>query len=101
MAIPSYAFLKLKITRPAGVITMEAKAQWVLDCKKNNIELTATVVAATKLKEMCLSALPSLANPAMPSTSGTFKAAKDAKAIQVNDEDLTKTVQVRAGLSPK
>jgi hypothetical protein len=34
MAILSYTYLKLKIPRPAGVITMEARAQQVLDCER-------------------------------------------------------------------
>jgi hypothetical protein len=33
MTIPSYAYLKLKILGLAGVITVEAKAQRVLDCE--------------------------------------------------------------------
>jgi hypothetical protein len=33
MAIPSYAYLKLKILGHANVITMEARAQWALDCE--------------------------------------------------------------------
>jgi hypothetical protein len=33
MAIPSYAYLKLKIHGPAGVITVEVKTQRVLDCE--------------------------------------------------------------------
>jgi hypothetical protein len=33
MAIPSYAYLKPKIPRPAGIITVEAKMQRVLDYK--------------------------------------------------------------------
>jgi hypothetical protein len=32
MAISSYAYLKLKILRPASVVTMEAKAKQDLDC---------------------------------------------------------------------
>jgi hypothetical protein len=39
MVIPSYASLKLKILRPIGVITMEVKTQWVLDCEQSGIEL--------------------------------------------------------------
>jgi hypothetical protein len=31
MAIFRYTYLKLKIPRPTGVITMDAKAQWALD----------------------------------------------------------------------
>jgi hypothetical protein len=38
---PSYAYLKLKIPGPAGIITVEAKAQQALDCEKNNIELAS------------------------------------------------------------
>jgi hypothetical protein len=33
MVIPSYAYLKLKILGHASVITMEARAQWALDCE--------------------------------------------------------------------
>jgi hypothetical protein len=81
MAIPSYAYLKLKISRPAKIITVEAKAQRALDCEQNNIELAVIVIAAAELKELCLNASPSLATLAMPSTSGTFKAAEDAKVV--------------------
>jgi hypothetical protein len=33
MAIPSYAYLKLKISGPVGISTVEAKAQRALDCE--------------------------------------------------------------------
>jgi hypothetical protein len=33
MAIPNYAYLKLKIPGPTGFITMEAKTRWALDCE--------------------------------------------------------------------
>jgi hypothetical protein len=33
MAIPRYAYLKLKIPGPADVITVQAKAQRALDCE--------------------------------------------------------------------
>jgi hypothetical protein len=51
MAIFSYSYLKLKIPRPTGVITVEAKTQQVLDCEQNSIELAA---AATGLRELSL-----------------------------------------------
>jgi hypothetical protein len=34
-------------------------------------------------------------------SSGTFKAAKDAKAVQIDADDPAKTVQIGAGLNPK
>jgi hypothetical protein len=54
MAIPSYAYLKLKISGPTGLITVEAKTQRALDCEWDNIELAATAVAMTKLRELSL-----------------------------------------------
>jgi hypothetical protein len=53
MAIPSYAYLKLKIVGLTDVITEEAKAQWVLDCERNNIELVIAIVTATELRDLC------------------------------------------------
>jgi hypothetical protein len=54
MVIPSYAYLKLKIPGPAGVITVEAKTYRALECEHNIIELATFAVDATKLRELCL-----------------------------------------------
>jgi hypothetical protein len=98
MTIPSYAYLELKIPGPTGVITVKAKTQWALDYKQNSIEL-ATAMA--ELRELCLGTPPSSTSPAMPSLSNAFKAAEDAKAVQIDTEDLVKTILIVAGLSPK
>jgi hypothetical protein len=37
----------------------------------------------------------------MPSSSSTFKAAEDPKAVQINIEDPAKIIQIGAGLNPK
>jgi hypothetical protein len=81
MAIPSYAYLMLKIPGPTGIITVEAKAQKALYCKSDNVELIAAAVATAELKELCFNAQPSLSDPAMPSTSDTFQATEDTKAV--------------------
>jgi hypothetical protein len=52
MAIPSYAYLKLKKSRPAGVITVEAKTQRALDYEQDSIELATVAVAVIKLREL-------------------------------------------------
>jgi hypothetical protein len=49
MAIPSYAYLKLKIPGSTGIITVEAKAKRELDCEQDNIELVAGMVATAEL----------------------------------------------------
>jgi hypothetical protein len=101
MAIPSYAYLKFKILGPIGVITVEAKMQQALDCKQDIIELAATAVPTTKLRELGLwipTMPPSLA---MPMTFGVFKTDEDAKAIQIDAGDPDKTMQIGASLDPK
>jgi hypothetical protein len=59
------------------------------------------VVTTTELKELCLSAPSSLTNPTKPSMSDTLKVAKDAEVVQIDNEELAKTVQIGVGLSPK
>jgi hypothetical protein len=54
MAIPSYAYLKLKIPGPARVITVEAMTQRALDYEQSSIELPTAVVAAPKLRELSI-----------------------------------------------
>jgi hypothetical protein len=66
MAIPSYVYLKLKISGPTDIITVEAKAQRALECEQDSIELATIMVAAAKRKEMCLNMQPSLVDLARP-----------------------------------
>jgi hypothetical protein len=101
MAIPSYTYLKLKIPGPTSVITVEAKTQRVLDCEQNSFEQATTTVVVAKLWESCLCVPPPSADPAMPALSSTFKAAEDAKVVQIDAEDPTKTFQIGASLNPK
>jgi hypothetical protein len=101
MAIPSYAYLKLKIPGPTGIITMEAKAQRVLGCEQNNIELATTIIAAAELRELCLRVPLASTDPAKPSWFSAFKVAKGAKAMQIDTEGPSKTIHFGAGLNPK
>jgi hypothetical protein len=94
MAIPSYAYLKLKIPGHASVITVEAKTQWALDCEQNNIELAAATVVVGELRGMCLWVPPNFVRPAMPNSSSAFKVAENAKAVQIDTKDPAKTVQI-------
>jgi hypothetical protein len=101
MAIPSYAYLKIKIPGPIGVFTMEAKTQRVLDCEQNNIELATATVIVVELRELSLQESPASTGPAMPPSSGAFKAAEDGMVMQIDAKDPTKTVQIGDGLIPK
>jgi hypothetical protein len=58
-------------------------------------------IAVAELKELCLHVPPPSTGPAITSLSSTFKAAEDAKAVQINAEGPAKTFQIGAGLNPK
>jgi hypothetical protein len=101
MAISNYAYLKLKIPRSVGVITVEARARQVLDCEQSSIELAAAIVVVAELRELSLQLPMTPLNPVMPPTSRVFKVDEDAKAVPINPENPTKTVQIVASLDPK
>jgi hypothetical protein len=92
MAIPSYAYLKLKISGPVGVITIEARMQRALDCKKDSIELATAAVITAKLRELSLRVPMPPLGLALPSTSSIFNMDEDAKAVHICTGDLAKTV---------
>jgi hypothetical protein len=50
MAIPSYVYLKFKISGPTSIITVEAKAQWAVHYEQDSIELATVAVTTTELK---------------------------------------------------
>jgi hypothetical protein len=59
------------------------------------------MVAATELREWSLQELSSLTDLAMPPSSNAFKAVEDAKAMQIDAKDPTRTIQIGADLNPK
>jgi hypothetical protein len=66
MAIPSYAYLKLKILGSIGAITIEAKARQALGYEQSSIKLAATAVVVAELRELSLHLLVTPLNPGMP-----------------------------------
>jgi hypothetical protein len=97
MAITSYAYLKLQILGPTGVITVEAKAQRALDCEQNSLVLAAAV----ELREFSPQEPTKPLSLVMLPMSGIFKMDEDAKAARIDAGDLAKTVQIGACLDPK
>jgi hypothetical protein len=71
---------------------VEAKSQRALDYEQNTIELVTATVTMGKLRELCLRVHPPSPGLAMPASSSAFKAVEDAKAVQIDVGDPTKTV---------
>jgi hypothetical protein len=101
MAIPSYAYLELKIPGPTGVITVKAKAWQALDCEQSSLKLAAAVVTTAELRELNLRAPATPPSPWMPPIPGIFKMGEDARAVQIDIDNPTKTMQIGASLDPK
>jgi hypothetical protein len=80
---------------------MEAKTQRVLDCKQDNIELADAVVTTTELRGLSLRIPTAPSTLSMPMASSVFKTDEDAKAMQINAGDPTKTMQIEACLDLK
>jgi hypothetical protein len=61
---------------------------------------TATVTTA-ELRELCLRIPPPSIDLSMYASSSVFKAVEDVKAMQIDAEHPTMTVQIGASLNPK
>ena len=49
MAIPNYTYLKLKIPRPNGVITVSSAFSHAFTCDREHFELAIAVINSSKL----------------------------------------------------
>jgi hypothetical protein len=96
-----HAYLNLKIPGPTGIITVEAKAQHVLNCEQHSIELATAAVVTAESRQLSLQAPSASPSPVMPPSSNTFKAAEDSKTMKIDAKDPAKTIQIRVGLNPK
>jgi hypothetical protein len=92
MAIPSCTYLKLRIPRPAKIITVEAQMHRALNYEQSNIELATATVVMDELRELNLRLPMTAHNPGMPLTFDACKADEDAKVMQIDTEILAKTV---------
>jgi hypothetical protein len=63
--------------------------------------LVTAAVVAIELRELSLQTPSASLGLTMPLSSSIFKVTEDTNAVQIDTEDPTKTVQIRAGLDPK
>ena len=101
MAIPNYTYLKLKMSGPRGVITVDTKFQQALLCEQNSCEQASRAMAVAELDELCRAGAKGPLDSNWASASGTFKSTEDTKTIQVDPEDPAKIVQIGTTLTDK
>jgi hypothetical protein len=102
MAVPHYAYLKMKLPGPKGVITVSGCFKKSLECAKASSQLAeALVIAEEKRQLLHRVELTQQDVPACQSSVEQFKLANDTKKILLDESDPSKFVIIGTGLSAK
>jgi hypothetical protein len=102
MAVPHYAYLKMKLPGPRGVITVLGSFKKSLACAKESSQLVEALVIAEEKRQLlhCVE-LTQQDVPVHQSLVEQFKPANDTKKILLDESDPTKYVIISTGLSAK
>jgi hypothetical protein len=102
MAVPHYAYLKMKLPGPRGLITISGSFQKSLACAKESSQLAEAMVIAEKKRQLLHRVeLTQQDVPARQSPTEQFKPGNDTKKILLDESDPSKYVIIGAGLSAK
>ncbi|XP_004986987.2 uncharacterized protein LOC101782157 [Setaria italica] len=101
MVTPNYTYLKLKIPKPHGVITISANHEFTLLCDVKNCKLATHTIRSLEFFEIQQITQEVASDSNKASTLGAFKPTEDAKVIQFDPEDSNKVVWISTALSTK
>jgi hypothetical protein len=102
MAVSHYAYLKMKLLGPKGVITVLGCFKKSLECTKaSSQQAEALVIAEEKRQLLHHVELTQQDVPARQSPVEQFKSANDTKKILLDESDPSKFVIIGTGLSAK
>jgi hypothetical protein len=102
MAVPHYAYLKMKLPGPKGVITVSGSFKKSLACAKESLQLAeALVIVEEKRQLLHRVELAQQSVPVCQSPMEQFKPADDTKKILLDKSDPSKYVIIGTGLSTK
>jgi hypothetical protein len=102
MAVPHYAYLKMKLPGPRGVITVMGSFKKSLACAKESSQLAEALVIAEEKRQLLHHVeLAQQDVPVRQSPVEQFKPANDTKKILLDKSDPTKYIIIGTGLSAK
>jgi hypothetical protein len=102
MAVPHYAYLKMKLPGPKGVITVTGSFKKSLACAKESSQLAeALVIAEEKRQLLHRVELAQQDVPVRQSPVEQFKPANNTKKILLDESDPSKYIIIGTGLSAK
>jgi hypothetical protein len=100
MAVPNYAYLKLKMPGPNGVITVGTTYKHAFECDVECVEYAEALAES----EALIADLESLSKevPDVKRHAGNFEPAETVKAVPLDPSgDTTKQIRIGSGLDPK
>ena len=93
MAIPNYTYLKLKMPRPQGVITVSTSFQRAYLCSVESCECAAAAVASGELADIWHQVVEDA--PDSKRAAGSFEPTEEVKAIKIDPNGCEdKTVHI-------
>jgi hypothetical protein len=102
MAVPHYAYLKMKLPGPRGVIAVSGSFKKSLARAKESSQLAEALVIADEKRQLLHRVeLAQQDVPACQSPVEQFKPADDTKKILLDESDPTKYIIIGTGLSAK
>jgi hypothetical protein len=102
MAVPHYAYLKMKLPGPRGVITVWGCYKKTMECARASSQLAkALVIAEEKCHLLHYMALTQQDVPAHQSPMQQFQPANDTKKVPLDVNEPAKVITIGAGLSTK
>ena len=94
MVIPNYTYLKLKMSRPNGIITMGSAFSHAFTCDHEHFELATAVINSSELPRLRESLTPAVPNCNKPTSSMAFCPLEETKAIGIEPTNPAKTVRI-------
>ena len=104
MAVPHYAYLKMKLPGPRGIITVSGDYKRSIYCASDGAKVAETMVCNEEMKQFKRKASEEkleIPESVKPAGELNFQAARDTKKIYFKDSDKSKFVTVGASLDPK
>ena len=101
VAVPNYTYVKLKMSGPNGVITVNGSFEKAYVSSREYYDLATTAVNSAEIGQLHATTAECRPDPGKPSQAPTFMPTEETKPVAIDDEDPTKTVSVGTQLSTK
>ncbi|XP_066395972.1 uncharacterized protein [Miscanthus floridulus] len=101
MAIPNYTYLKLKMPRPNGGITMSSAFLHAFMCNHEHFELTTAVINLAELPWLEKSSTPAVPDSNKLASLTAFRPLEETKTVGIDPTDPAKMVQIGTQLPTK